>query len=97
MKKWSQLESIELRVNIHNTFWAIDIKLAIYMILNNEPITLLQLRIVATAFLFVNVFECFSAQAISVTEVCSHQGQSNSKVTWLLAENYHNWTSGYLE
>lgn len=52
--------------------------------------SLLLLRITATAFFFVNIFDCFSAQAISVTEVCSHQRQSNSKVTWLLGEDYHN-------
>lgn len=75
---------------MHNNFFAIDINLGVYIILNNEPVTLVMLRVAATAFLFVNVFACFSAQVISVTEVCSDQGLRNSKVTWLLGEDYHN-------
>lgn len=78
-------------------FLAVDIKLVVYSILNNELVTLVVLRIAATAFSFVSLSAWFNAQAISVTEIGSDQGQSNIKVTWLLGEDYHNWASGYSE
>lgn len=76
MKKWGQLESNKTQHEYAQYFFlAIDIKLVAYIILNNKPVTVVVLRVTATAFFLVNVFSCFTAQAISATEVCSDQGQ----------------------